>query len=332
MRKFFATMFILILVTPLLTASLLSIAVRSWIFNRDFYNQLFEKRAEFILENPNLLESLIEQKGGNEEFANALTAAFYTVITPKYLEEQMQGFVDQLFEFFQGTSFKLNFQIDLTPIKDDISGEKKTNFVDAFVNNLPTCNTGKYARFPQSNFEYCLSMSTPSDILKQRIAEEMLPLLLTFMPDTINATSIDFSPITKWTSMFGFISIQQLFNIGLITLLVISILLWLVLVFIADKRFRIRLRWLGGALFLPAILTITSGFLVQSNTARNWVNLRAQQFSGTPLGADLATSILDTAQTAASRIGVAFLVVGVVAIGGASILLALGILIKPRVN
>jgi hypothetical protein len=331
MRKLIAAILILVLVIPLLTASLLTSAVRSWIFNRDFYNQLFNsERVEFVLENPNLLTPLIEQSGGNEEAAVAINAAFQTVITTEYLDNQLNGFVNQIFDFFQGTSSALNLQIDLEPIKEDISGEKKTDFVDAFVNNLPTCNTGKYAKFPQSDLQYCLSLSTQSDILKQQVIEEGLPQLLTYMPDTINLTSIDLSPILRWTYILGGISIQQAFNIGLIVLLAISVFLWLVVVCIADKRFRVRLRWLGGALIFPAILTIASGFLVLSNIAQNWARAGVQQFSATPLGADLVTSIMDAAQTALSRIGLVFLIVGVVALGLASILIAMGILIRPK--
>jgi len=331
MRKFIAAIFILILVIPLLTASLITSAVRSWIFNRDFYNQLFNsERIEFVLENSNLLTPLIEQSGGNEEFAIAANAAFKIVFDSEYLESQLDGFVNQIFDFYQGSSPELNLQIDLKPIKDAIEEEKKTEFIDAFVNNLPNCNSGKHAEFTPFGYMRCLSISVQSDPLKRELSEEMLPRLLPLIPDSIQATSIDLSPILKWTSMLGLVSIQQAFNIGLIILLAISVFLWLVVVCIADKRFRVRLRWLGGALILPAILTIASGFLVLSNIAQNWSRAGVQQFSATPLGADLVTSMMDAAQTALSRIGLAFLIVGVIAIGLASILIALGILIRPK--
>lgn len=331
MRKLIAVIFILVLVIPLLTASLVTTAVRSWIFNRDFYNQLFNsERVEFVMENPDILTPLIEQSGGNEEFAIAANAAFRTVITPEYLESQLVSFVDQLFAFFQSSSPTLNLQLDLKPIKDAIDGEKKAEFLDAFVLNLPSCTTGKYAKFPQADLEYCLSMGSSPEIRKQEVADQMLPKLFTYMPDSIQVSSVDLSAVFKWLSLFGIVSIAQAFNIGLLILLVVAVICWLISAFIADKRGRVKLRWLGGALIIPAILTIALGFFIQSSQPLTRLNDAIQSTQATLFGTDLLNSIMDAAQVAISRIGLAFLIVGVVAIGIASILLALGILIRPK--
>jgi hypothetical protein len=275
MRKFFALFLIVVLVAPMIVATISMLSVDSWILDRDFYVQALsdERLYEGLLneELPNRLNQQVLQEMDNLP-SSALSAALRTVVTPDYLRTQAVSMTNELFDFFEGRAPAPQLSLDLQPIKQQIAGEAGPRFARALAENLPVCETSQEPVAPGGNVNRC----RPSDMTVDEAAaqiEDALPLLL----ETSENRIVLGDPMNlERTSWFFGLSLRNQLNQVIGALLLVSLLAWVIVGLIAGNTMRERLIWWGIGLLIPALPCALVGLALNSAVAGGAIHVGVQ--------------------------------------------------------
>ncbi len=329
MRKLLALLIIVMLVFPLLMATLSVMSVSQWVLDRSFYERLLgDRRLYEVMLNedlPNYLNNRRPVPQADMIPAGALSAALRTVLTPDDLQAQSLRLVNDFFDTLEGRQDQFNLYLDTTQLKSTLqttAGAQK--FALALATSLPNCTAGQNAVATGGVLMRCL----PTDKSAEAAADEIaaaLPEFLKSVPDHINLERETYNT-ARWTRgvPMMFAATNGL-NIAIVILLALSAGAWLMAALIAGASTRERLLWLGWSLLIPAALILLIGVSMNAPFATGWVRfgLNEARWSG-----DFAYSPAFR-EALMSTVGVALQTVanGFLAVGAAAGAIGLGMIV-----
>jgi hypothetical protein len=321
MRQAIAVIMIIVLVFPLMFATLMSFSVSTWALNRGFYLQLAsdERIYNIILREDSWKEEQIFEVSEFEGIpGDALAEALREVVTPNYLRSQAVALVDRTFDAIEGRTSTLELSVDITPLKDRLLSDGGDRFARSLAANLPVCSPGRTAFAPDVEMPRC----RPADLSEEQTAQLIIAALPDFLdslpdsyPEPAQTVYLDYGPENDfWMSFIG--TNRLVWASVLLALIAASF--WVGAAFVGGTNRRQIVQWLGWPLFVPAVLTLICGISVRIAAAGwPWID------SG--LGTWLATDawyraevvgVLSTViRTAIKAVAKGFLITGAVAAG-----------------
>jgi hypothetical protein len=320
MRTFIGLLMFVFVVLPLVCGLFFLAAINSWAFDRGFYQE--------ILDNPAVYEAMLEetsveiQNTGtvmDDVPADAVGAGLREVLTPEYLRSQTMQVIDQVFDVLEGRTNRVKISVDLTPIKQSLSGESGTDFAAAAVQALPMCRAGENPRANAAEFPTCRAEGVSDEELIAQI-EASLPALIEDMPDMLSIDeSIDLRGPDNMP--FYFPGITSIMATLLLSLAGMALIFWLAngVVFGDDRRS--RLIALGAMLLIPAAFVLFAGLAMSGNLWESAIRSAVLRETGSPYASALADSAID----AVARVRTGFLVAGGIPFAISLALLAWGL-------
>ncbi|HET7091553.1 MAG TPA: hypothetical protein VFL17_23220 [Anaerolineae bacterium] len=329
MRKVLAVLLIIFLVFPMILATLSTIAVSTWVLDRDFYTDLAgdPRLYEVLLSEdlPNYFGRRIAVREVDGVPARALSQALREVVTPEYLAGEATRIVDQVFSVIEGESSTLMITLDIAPLKSTLRGEAGRRFAQTLAANLPACAAGQESRAPGGTIIRCLPSNVSVEEATGMIVNA-LPAFLDEIPDQIELARdrVYLSGVARgWNTMtVG----QGALNFAILILVLITGGLWLAAALIGGEDRREQLLWLGWSLLVPAVLIFALGLLVGTDFSAGWVRfgLNQARFGDVEYSDSFRLALLDVARTALDTVANGFLMAGGVAGGIAIGLIAWG--------
>jgi len=329
MGKVLAVLLIIFVVFPMALATLTTIAVSSWVLDREFYTDLVAdpRLYEVLLseELPNYFGRRIAVREVDSVPARALSQALREVVTPEYLAGEATRIVDQVFAVIEGKSSTLVIALDVAPLKDALRGEAGRQFAHTLAANLPACAAGQEWRAPGGTIIRCLPPSVSVEEATGMIVNA-LPAFLDEVPDQIDlARDRVYLPgaARGWNTVTAG---QGALSFAIFVLVLITGGVWLAAALLGGEDRRERLLWLGWSLLAPAILIFALGLLVGADFTGGWVRigLNEARLEGFEYSESFRLALLDVARTALDTIANGFLMAGGVAGGIAIGLIAWG--------
>lgn len=254
MRAFFGCLLYLFLVFPILFAGLFLASISVWVFDREFYKELFS--------TPELYTTIIAdndiQQSLGIEFGNlpqpALEAGLRAVLTPEYLESQADQVVDQFFNELN-TGRQTEFLLDLTLLKDHLEGDGARLFAESAANALPVCEGD--VKPTRSVMPTCQPASAPLNATIEQIQGALQDMVVT-LPDQITlGEGIQLTDPPPDGNLEQWLAIPIAITLGL------GAILGLFTALIAARYARGRWAWLAIMLMIPALLMVGLGSLLQ---------------------------------------------------------------------
>jgi hypothetical protein len=327
MRQAIGVIMTVLLVFPLVFASLMSFSVSTWALDRGFYLQLVsdERIYEAILGETNWgREQIFEAEEFEGIPSDALAKALREVVTPNYLRSQAVTLINDAFDAIEGRASVLELGVDITPLKDRLRSDAGGRFTRSLAANLPLCGAGESAFAPGTGMPRC----RPADLSEEQIAEliaQALPEFLESLPDSYpeppETVYFDYDPQNEfWTSFVG--TKRLIWASVLLTLIAASF--WIAAAFIGGENRRQIVQWLGWSLFAPAVLTLIAGIAVRITAGWPWVDYGLSGWLVTDVWyrAELAGVLGTVVRTAIKAVARGFLLMGGISVG-----VALGLIV-----
>ena len=333
MRKVLAIFIILVFVIPLVTAALLILPVRVWILDRNFYAQSFsgENLSSLIQNSPTFplkLELPIQ-------FSQATLDSFYAVIkdtiTPQYLDSQIKPIIDNSLNWLEGKTSTLDLKLDLKPFKSALLGEKRDEIIQVISQSIPACAAGKQPS--QSGVQICRPADVSLEIFNQTYIIPSFTQVVQSLPDEYGVKSSGSLPLERvffWSAYFPGLTLPNLLTIAVVIIALLAFLFWFISALIADSSWSARLKWLGGALIIPALIVLGVAALIQFINTASLVNLGLNGLGQVQLTPDLKTSLAGLFHSLSSQVAAPFFISGGIALGCAIALIAWGAFTKPK--
>jgi len=320
MRQAIAVIMIILLVFPLIFATLMSFSVSTWAMDRGFYLQLLsdERIYEAILRDDSWDDEQIFEVTELEGIpSDALAKALREVVTPNYLRSQAVALVEETFDAIEGRASTLELSVDISPLKDRLRSDGGDRFARSLAANLPVCGSGQAAVAAGAQLPRC----RPADLSEEQTAQLItaaLPDFLDSLPDTYpepaETVVFDYSPENEfWT---GFIGTNRLIWASVL-LALIAASFWVGAAFVGGENRRRIVQWLGWPLFVPAVLTLVCGISIRIAAGWPWVDYGLGNWLATDVWyrAEVAGVIGTVVRTAIKAVARGFLVTGGVSIG-----------------
>lgn len=333
MRKVLAIFIILIFVIPLVTAALLILPVRAWILDRNFYAQVFSgEHLSNLIQNSPTFPLKLELP---VQFSQAALDSFYAVIkktiTPEYLDSQIQPIIDNSLNWLEGKTSTLDFKLDLKPFKSALLTEKRDEILQVISQSIPICPTGKQST--QKNAEICRPVNVSLESFNQTYIAPALAQVVQALPDDYAVQTPQNLSINRfffWTSFFPGLNLPNMLTLIAVIVAFLAFLFWFLSALIADSSWSVRLKWLGGALILPALIVLSLAALIQFINTASLVNLVLNGLGQVQLTPELKTSIAGLFQSITSQVAAPFFISGGIALGSAIALIAWGAIARPK--
>ena len=320
MRQAIAVIMIVLLVFPLVFATMMSFSVSTWALDRGFYLQLVsdERIYEAILRDTAWEDEPIFEVSELEGIpSDALAKALREVVTPNYLRSQAVAMVDRTFDAFEGGAPALELSVDITPLKDRLRSDGGDRFARSLAANLPVCSSGQNPIAPGAQMPRC----RPADLSEQQAAKLItaaLPGFLDSLPDSYPAPAeivyFDYGPDNEfWT---GFIATNRLVWASVL-LALIAASFWVGAAFVGGENRRQIVQWLGWPLFVPAVLTLICGISIRIAAGWPWIDSGLGNWLATDVWyrAEVAGVLSTVVRTAIKAVARGFLITGGVSIG-----------------
>lgn len=319
-------MFIIVTIW-LLFGFLVFTAVRSWAFDRNFYNSIVDNDALYnAFREEGLPQFLAELEVNGQRVLDptstafpALVEAMQGVLTTDYLRTTTVGLVDNLFAFFENPSSGLTLNIDLAPIKIALAGAQGDAFVRTYVRALQPCTTT--INFSSNQLPTCL----PQGVTQEQAIAAVTDYKNTWvseMPVTWDLTEsnrADFSGLPN-------ISLVQWVNNAYSVMTIITIVVWFFNALIGGQGLKGLLMWLGGMLFLPALIILLTGAAFGGNVLDTIANDVVRQ--GASASLDVSPRVQESFTLvildALRRVSNGFLSTGAIALGVSLVLYLMG--------
>jgi len=317
MRKFFAAIFFITLVFPLLFGVMTSVSVITWTLDRDFYiNTLNQPDVVAALNTEPFIDQILQSQLHLPPDAetDALEEILQSILTADYMKAQVSGFVHDLFDTMQGKTSDFSPTIDLTPIKTALSGKNQDAFLIALLEALPECVPGQTPGFGSETQSACKPAGVPDALIIEQGLKPALPVVLAQIPDEfplereLTVSDDDLS----WRRFIPGTATPASIMLGMLVLSFIALVVWYLIALVADAGWHGRLQWLGWMLLIPAFSVFLLGFGTQSGLAGFWINvgLSRAQLANTPFSPAMVEIIETAAFAALPRIANAFKMVG----------------------
>jgi hypothetical protein len=330
MRKVLAALGAVFFVFPLFMAALTTIAVSTWVLDRDLYTRVVSDTRLYEMPSGAKAEGFLywpwTPELGAVPYASAGTA-LKEVVTPEYMRSQAVNLVNACFDFIEGRSQVLDPVIDLTPVKKALSGEGGKRFARALAEALPTCSSSG-ASLPRNGV---LPACRPSGVSVSKAADAILaslPATISKIPDSyrVSDRSRPLLDRGRWSGFFWSFSASRGLLIANAALLFMACCAWILTGLIGGADARGRLYWLGGSLLPPAVLIFLMGLIVNTGVVVNGVRFGIESAKLTAFGFsnEFVNGIFGAAGTMIGRVAAGFLAAGAVAMGIAIALLIWG--------
>jgi hypothetical protein len=320
MRQAIAVVMVVLLVFPLIFATMMSFSVSTWVMDRGFYLQLVsdERIYEAILRDDVWEEA---PKFEVSEFAGipsyALAKALREVVTPNYLRSQAVALVDETFDAIEGKSSTLEISVDIKPLKDRLRSDGGDRFARSLAANLPVCDLGQSSFAPGAQLPRC----RPADQSEGETADLIsaaLPEFLDSLPDSYPepAETVHFDYGSDYDFWSGFIGTNRLIWASVL-LALIAASFWVGTAFVGGENRRKFVQWLGWPLFVPAVLTLICGISVRIAAGWPWIDtgLGAWLTTDAWYRAEVAGVLGTVIRTAIKAVARGFLITGAVSLG-----------------
>ena len=273
MRRIIAGLMISFVVFPLLLATVCLFGVRSWILDRTFYEKLLADEGLYepwaAHEFPLFLSEELARVTDRKLPTEALSAGFWRILPSGYLPEQARGMLGEVFDRLEGRRPKVELRFDLQPIEAALQGDGLSDFVRTVAAQLPACSGMQEAERGETEFLGC----RPTDVSVDRAAEiiaRQMPAFLAEMPREIvlgrEIVEWEIESATGWLPLPA----SRSLTLGLIIMAVATCGLWLAAGLIGGYSSPERLRWLGWALIIPAVLVCVAGLSLVADIPFRW--------------------------------------------------------------
>jgi hypothetical protein len=156
--------------------------------------------------------------------------------------------------------------------------------------------------------------------------------LLQALPDEyplVPQTTIPLERAFFWTTFLPGLSLPNFLSLVVVIVALKALLLWFLAALIAGSSWSIRLKWLGGALIVPALIVLFLAVLIQIISSTFLINLALSRLSQVQLAPELKNSLLGLFQSITSLVAAPFFISGGITFGSA-IILILGSIAKPK--
>ena len=320
MRQAIAVIMIILLVFPLIFATMMSFSVSTWAMDRGFYLQLVsdERIYDAILNDDAWNDA---QTFAVSEFegipSDVLVKALREVVTPNYLRSQAVSLVDETFDAIEGKSSTLELSVDITPLKDRLRSDGGDRFTRSLAANLPVCNSGQNPFAPGARLPRC----RPADLSEEEAAKLIsagLPDFLDSLPDSYpepaETVYFDYGPDNDF--WIGFIGTNRLIWFSILIAL-IAASFWIGAAFVGGENRRQIVQWLGWPLFIPAVLTLICGISIRIAAGWPWIDsgLGSWLTGDAWYHAEVAGVLSTVIRTAIKAVARGFLITGAVSLG-----------------
>jgi hypothetical protein len=332
MRKFLAFLLIIVLVIPLMTASLLILPVRTWIFDRSFYNRAIsgQQLSKLLQSSTSFPVQLQLPVRFSQVTMDALYGVIKQTLTPAYLDSQVQPILDSALNLVEGKATSATFQLDLKPIKTALLGDKRDQMLAIISDSIPVCAAGQSA---SQSAQVCRPSNVSVQSFTQTFLTPALTQVMASLPDAYNVTTPDTSSLTRfyfWQSTFPGMTVPTVLTLLTVFVCLLALLFWLISALVADPDWGVRLQWLGGALIVPALIVLAVAALVQWLNPGGLLNFGLVQVGQTGLAPELKTALTSFIQAVSSSVARPFFLSGGIALFVAIVLYAWGAITKPR--
>lgn len=336
MRAVLAILLIVLLVFPLALAALSLLAVSSWAVDANFYaNALTNPKVYESLLSDEMLTQITRQMFGasSQVDAPALREFAKAFMSADFMKMQVVNAVHSVFDYLNGRSAALDIKLDLKPMKATLSGEQQSESLLTLAAALPECKEGQVVRPKSLGFYVCRPSFLKTDDF---LVHYLLPSIEDFLPKIPDEIAITPPGLTtqdseQWRVWIPGGSLQNalLLALGLLSVAVLGF--WLLAGLIASSAWSVRLRWMGFALFIPALLVFIVGLLtMQAGFVTPYVNLGLTR-SGLEAQLPFAReAVLSVTEAALPRISTGFMMVGGIASAVALAFIFWGISIRPK--
>jgi len=326
MRGCFGFFMFIIVTIWLLFGFLVFTAVRSWAFDRQFYTDIVDNDALYeSFRTEGLPEFLAELEVNGQQVLNrndpafpALVEATSAILPTDYLRTTAVSVVDELFTFFENPSSGLTLNIDLTPIKDSLRGAQGTAFAQTYIRNLSQCPSA--TSFTTDNLPTCIPQGV-SQAEAIAYVEDYKDRFVNTIPDTWDLTEedMDFSGLPS-------VSLIESVNGAYAVFGGITFLFWFVNAIVGGRGFKGLLMWLGGMLFLPALIILLTGAAFGGSVLDSVANsvIRDTATSNLAMSGQMQDSFVLVVLDALRRVSNGFLSTGAIALGVSLVLYILG--------
>ncbi|MCU0480185.1 MAG: hypothetical protein MUE54_03105 [Anaerolineae bacterium] len=331
MRGCFGFFFYIIITIWVLFAFLLFVAIRSWAFDRQFYLDVADNDAVYnAFREEGLPEFLAELKVNGQQVLDpsstafpALVEATQAILPTDYLRTTTVGLVDNLFNFFENPQTGLTLNVDLTPIKASLGGAQGDAFASTYIRALETCATS--ALVPTDKLPTCKPAGVSDDEILAVVSDYKAGFVNS-IPDTWNLAE---DANMNWDGLPNVSLIEGLQTAFTVTATV-TFAIWLLNAIIGGSGFKGLLMWMGGMLFLPALIVLLMGAsfsgslldAISSDIIRDTTTSNLQ--ASTQVQESVTLVILD----ALKRIGTGFLTTGSIALGVSLVLYIFGAIMR----
>lgn len=306
-------------------------AVRSWAFDREFYLDVTDNDALYeAIRADGLPEYLanLEIDGqpvldANSPAFPALVEATQAILPTDFLRSTTVGLVNNLFTFFENPSTGLDLTVDLTEIKNALRGAQGDAFASTYISALAPCEGA--TTLPTTTLPTCLPQGV-SQAQAIAVVSNYKSQLVNQIPavwDLTDNANIDYSSLPT-------ASLVQGVNTSFTITAIVTFVLWFFNALIGGKGFKGLLMWLGGMLFLPALIVLLSGAAFGGNVIDNIANeiITDTATSGLQASIQVQESLTLVILDALKRVGSGFLTTGIIAVVVSLVLYIMGAVMR----
>ncbi len=320
MRKVLAGFLSVVLVFPLFMAALVTVAVSTWVLDRDLYTRVLGDARLYEIPAGSRTEGFLYWPWTPELGAvppASASAALREVVTADYMKSQALALLDDSFDFVEGRSEILDPVIDLVPVKNALKGEGGKRFARALAASLPVCASQGSFAVRNGVIPSC----RPSGVSVARAAEvilQALPQAVSRIPDSYRAHENAGLRIDRgrWKPAWGF-SLKNSLILADVVLMLAACSAWLLASFIGGADARGRLYWLGGMLLIPAVPVFLIGLVVNTGVAADAAlfGIESARLGAYGFSRGFVDGLFGAAGAMIGRISAGFLATGAVALG-----------------
>lgn len=333
MRGCFGFFFYIIITIWVLFAFLIFTAVRSWAFDKQFYLDVVDNDALYnAFREEGLPEFLAKLDINGQQVLDPTSSAFpalveatQAILPTEYLRTTTVGLVDSLFNFFENPQTGLTLNVDLTPIKASLGGAQGDAFASTYIRALETCTTS--APIPTDKLPTCKPAGVSDDEILA-VVNDYKAGLVNSIPDTWNLaeeSDINWGDLPDVSLVEG---IQTAFTVAAS----VTFAIWLINAIVGGSGFKGLLMWLGGMLFLPALIVLLMGASFSGSLldAISSDVIRDAATSNLQASAQVQESVIVVILDALKRVGSGFLTTGAIALGVSLVLYIFGAIMRGR--
>lgn len=315
MRKTLALIFTILFVFPLIFAAQVSISTITFALDRDFYIQALSSDTVYqALLSEGAVDQLINSQLNlppsfdTQEIQNIIQSA----ITKEYFQEQIETFINHLFDYLQRDVDTFEPTIHIAPIKESLQGDKQDELAAAIVAALPECEPGQAPGLGGESQTACKPPGVPDEVFAEQV-KAILPLMIASVPDEIPVAENweSFQDRSSWPSFLSGMALPAAALLIVIFVTILATAFWYLSALIADESWRERLQWLGWALIIPSIFVFLISLAFSSDIPNYWVRLALEgvNFDSSLFG-PMSSEVYNTLiRSALPRIASSFMIV-----------------------